>query len=80
MLDVSVLMKQHAQINERFTTLEAMAHKHATGTVGGPSPNITTSVFGMLIVSPLVTQNDCMVSSSCCSPCAEGDSSATSSA
>jgi hypothetical protein len=25
MLDVSVLMKQHAQINERFTTLEAMA-------------------------------------------------------
>ena len=25
MLDVSVLMEQHAQINKRFTTLEAMA-------------------------------------------------------
>ena len=38
-LDVLVLMKQHAQTNERLTTLEAMGEKEVAGAGRAPPPS-----------------------------------------
>ena len=77
MLDLSVLMKQHAQVGEGLAAFQMLTSRLPGAIMVSPTKT-TTSVLEMLMVRPLAAQNDCMESNSCCSPCADDERNATS--
>ena len=78
MLYLSVLMQQHAQIGEGLATFQ-MLTSHLRGAIMVAPTKDHNLCCGMLMVRPLAAQNDRMESNSCCSPCADAKSNATSS-